>query len=187
MDNEKNSSYGYGKMSMWQWIAIYVVIGAIIYGLIYYFFMSRKSGNFYGTTPQSPTITLQQTPSSTSTKTPSSSPSASITSNNIYMVKSDPVKGNYLTDFQGITLYIFDKDKAGVSNCYDICAITWPPYTSGATAQSQMPRNITVISRTDGTKQFAWKDKPLYHYINDKKTGDLNGDGFGGIWHLVKP
>lgn len=187
MDDDKGSPQSYGKMSIWQWIAIYVVIGAVIYGLIYYFFMSQKSGNLYGVTPQNPTITLQQAPSINPTSTPSSSPSASVTSNNIYMVKSDPVKGNYLADFQGITLYIFDKDKAGVSNCYDLCATTWPPYTSGAAAQSTMPKDITVISRTDGTKQFAWKNLPLYHYINDKKTGELKGDGFGGIWHLVKP
>lgn len=187
MDNDKNSSYGYEKRSIWQWIAIYVVIAAIIYALIYYFFIARKSGNFYGATPQSPAITKQPKPSITAINTPTSSPSASVTSNNIYMIKSDPVKGNHLTDFQGMTLYIFDKDQQGVSNCYGTCAQTWPPYTSGATAQSQMPQNITVISRTDGTKQFAWKGMPLYYYSNDKKAGDLNGDGFGGIWHLVKP
>jgi hypothetical protein len=31
----------YGKKPLWQWILIYVVIGAIVYGAIYYFFMNR--------------------------------------------------------------------------------------------------------------------------------------------------
>lgn len=31
---------GYGKRPLWQWIALYVVVGAIVYGLIYLLFMS---------------------------------------------------------------------------------------------------------------------------------------------------
>ncbi len=30
-------SSGYGKRPMWQWVVLYVVIAAIVYGLIYYF------------------------------------------------------------------------------------------------------------------------------------------------------
>jgi len=26
---------------MWQWILLYVVIGGLVYGLIYYFFLSK--------------------------------------------------------------------------------------------------------------------------------------------------
>lgn len=35
---------GYGKKPMWQWILIYVVVGAIVYGLVYYFFLRGGSG-----------------------------------------------------------------------------------------------------------------------------------------------
>lgn len=35
---------GYGKRPLWQWIGIYVVIGAVIYGAIYYFFLANKGG-----------------------------------------------------------------------------------------------------------------------------------------------
>ncbi len=127
---------------------------------------------------QSPTPMITQ-----AVATPTSSPSAS----NIYMSKTDPRKGAYLTDFQGMTVYVFDKDTAGVSTCYNACAKLWPPYTSGATAQSTLPANITVITRTDGTKQFAWKGMPLYYYSSDVKSGDVLGDGVGGVWHIVKP
>lgn len=30
---------GYGKRPMWQWVVIYLIVGAIVYGLIYYFFL----------------------------------------------------------------------------------------------------------------------------------------------------
>lgn len=103
------------------------------------------------------------------------------------MTKTNSQKGNYLTDFAGMTLYIYDKDTVGTSNCYNGCATAWPPYTSGATAEKTLPANITVITRTDGSKQFAWKGKPLYYYTTDTKPGDITGDGVGGVWHIVQP
>lgn len=119
---------------------------------------------------------------------PTVTPSTAIApSDNIYLTKTNSTKGNYLTDFAGVTLYTFDKDTAGVSTCYDACAKNWPVYTSGATAQGMFPANITVITRTGGTKQFAWKGMPLYYYSGDKVVGDTTGDGVGGIWHIVKP
>lgn len=34
----------YGKKPIWQWILMYVVIGGIIYFLIYYFIFAPKGG-----------------------------------------------------------------------------------------------------------------------------------------------
>jgi predicted lipoprotein with Yx(FWY)xxD motif len=124
--------------------------------------------------------------SQTTQSTPPTS-SAMAPSNNIYLTKTDPSKGQYLTDFQGTTLYTYDKDTKGVSNCTGECATAWPVYTSGATAEKMLPTNISVITRTDGSKQFAWKGMPLYYYAGDKKPGDITGDGVGGVWHIVKP
>lgn len=42
---------GYGKRPLWQWIALYVIIGAIVYGLIYYFFFYHSGS---GTAPVYP-------------------------------------------------------------------------------------------------------------------------------------
>lgn len=113
-------------------------------------------------------------------------PTSPAPANNIYMSKTDASKGAYMTDFAGMTLYTFDKDTAGVSNCYNACAKTWPPYTSGAASQGNLPANVTVVTRTDGIKQFAWKGMPLYYFASDTKVGDLTGDGVGSVWHLVK-
>ncbi len=169
------TSYYKSKRPVWQWIVIYLVIAVILYGLVYYFFFANKGGYNYQSNQTQQTVS------------PTPASQAAAPSGNIYLTKTNPTKGNYLTDFQGMTLYVFDKDTPGMSNCYQACATAWPPYTSGATAQSQFPANITVITRTDGSKQFAWKGKPLYYYANDQKQGDITGDGVGGIWHIVKP
>lgn len=152
---------------MWQWVVIYLVLAIVVYGLIYYVFFRHSGYN----------APMQQQ------ATPSASQSAP--SSNIYMTKTDPSKGTYLTDFQGKTLYIFDRDTIGISNCTGGCASAWPPYTSGAVAQGTFPAHISVITRSDGTKQFAWDGKPLYYFASDTQPGQITGDGVNGF-HIVK-
>lgn len=39
-----NYGKGYGKRPLWQWIALYVVIGGLVYAAIYYFYFSKSGG-----------------------------------------------------------------------------------------------------------------------------------------------
>lgn len=100
------------------------------------------------------------------------------------LVKSTDINGQMvLTDEAGMTLYIFDKDTAGVTNCYDTCAEKWPPLFAADDAQPE--GDFTLVERTDGTKMWAYKDMPLYYWVDDKAPGDITGDGVGGVWHLA--
>jgi predicted lipoprotein with Yx(FWY)xxD motif len=90
---------------------------------------------------------------------------------------------NVLVDAKGMTLYTFDADEAGTSNCYDACATNWPPLTAAAGASAE--GDYSVVKRTDGTMQWALKGQPLYLWVNDNKPGDKTGDGIGGAWHVV--
>lgn len=93
----------------------------------------------------------------------------------------------YLVDAKGMTLYLFDKDKEpGKSACYGGCAISWPPYAP-AVGQSETVSPLTVITRDDGTKQYAYKGKPLYYYAKDSSPDDVKGEGVGKAWWIVKP
>lgn len=96
----------------------------------------------------------------------------------------DTRKGEVLTDAKGMSLYTFDKDAAGVSNCYGDCATKWPPVTAAADAKAD--GELSLIERKDGAKQWAFGGKPLYLWQGDKKPGDVSGDGLGGVWHLAK-
>ncbi len=98
----------------------------------------------------------------------------------------DSAKGKVLTDAKGMTLYTFDKDAGGKSACNGPCAGNWPPLM--AVAGAKPANGYTVITRDDGGKQWAYKGKPLYTWKNDKKPGDISGDGFlQGAWHIAKP
>ena len=89
-----------------------------------------------------------------------------------------------LTDAGGRVLYTFDKDEAGKSNCNGQCAINWPPFA--ATADTKAAAGYGVVTRDDGTKQWALNGKPLYYFVGDAKPGDSTGEGKNGVWHTVK-
>jgi predicted lipoprotein with Yx(FWY)xxD motif len=105
---------------------------------------------------------------------------------NIYLVRNDAQKGGYVTDFAGMTLYIYGNDTVGVSMCTGECESRWKPYTSGATAQGTMPQHVSVITRPDGSEQFAWDGMPLYYFTGEQNPGEILGDGMEGVWHIVR-
>lgn len=97
------------------------------------------------------------------------------------------VSNGVLTDAKGMTLYATDRDvpNSGKSICNDQCAENWPPF---AAKDSDKPKgDYSVITRADGSKQWAYKGKPLYLWSKDKKPGDMTGDGLNNVWHAVKP
>lgn len=112
---------------------------------------------------------------------------AAIASSSLVMAAEPGMTGDtgLLTDHSGKTLYTFDKDSVGKSVCNDACAINWPPLT--AEANTKASGKWTQIKRDDGKLQWAYGGKPLYFYKDDKKVGDVTGDGKGGAWHIVKP
>ena len=98
----------------------------------------------------------------------------------------DSAKGKVLTNAGGMTLYVFDKDSGGKSACNGPCAGNWPPLMAAAGASPA--GNYTIIARDDGSKQWAYKGRPLYTWKNDKAPGDITGDGFlNGAWHIAQP
>ena len=89
----------------------------------------------------------------------------------------------------GMTLYTYDRDTtAGKSSCNDKCAMAWPPLMAKPDAMAI--GSWTVISRDDGTKQWAYRDKPVYTYAKDEAPGDDKGDDLGPngthVWHVIK-
>ena len=98
---------------------------------------------------------------------------------------ADTAKGKALVDAKGMTLYIFDRDATGKSNCDGACATKWPPLKAAADAKPS--GDWTVVTRDDGGKQWAYKGKPLYLFAKDTKPGDVAGDGVNSVWHIAAP
>ncbi len=94
--------------------------------------------------------------------------------------------GPVLTDSQGMSLYTFNRDMPGFSNCNALCAAAWPPLIAAADAKAG--GDWSIIPRDDGKRQWAYKTKAVYTWTKDAKPGDTTGDGAdSGKWHIAKP
>lgn len=96
-------------------------------------------------------------------------------------------KDGMLVDQDGMTVYTYDKDVAnsGKSVCNDACAKAWPPVSAAADAKAD--GDYTIVTRSDGSTQWAYKGQPLYTFVKDKQAGDKVGDNVKEVWHVVKP
>jgi predicted lipoprotein with Yx(FWY)xxD motif len=98
--------------------------------------------------------------------------------------------GKVLVAANGRTLYLFTADKRKKSVCYGQCAGYWPPLiaqkpTAGAGLKASL---LGTAKRRSGKLQVTYGGHPLYFFAQDKKGGDVNGQGFvhfGGAWWVV--
>jgi predicted lipoprotein with Yx(FWY)xxD motif len=98
------------------------------------------------------------------------------------------VAGGLLVNRAGLTLYVFDNDVAGSgrSACNQPCSNLHPPYMleKGARPTGE----FTAVSRDDGSRQWAYKGRPLYLWYGDDKPGQTGGDGISrNTWHVARP
>jgi len=92
--------------------------------------------------------------------------------------------GSHFTDgrnggysLRGNFTYLYAHDKElGTAACVDApCLQTWRPFKAPADAQ---PNGFwEVLTRADGSKQWAYKGSALYLYAGDHSSGDHNGQG----------
>jgi predicted lipoprotein with Yx(FWY)xxD motif len=108
-------------------------------------------------------------------------------------VESNSTHGPYLVDEKGMSLYMFERDTPGKSNCFGNCAKVWPPLTqsSGPIKVSGNVKQSLVgyINRSDGLRQVTYSGFPLYTYIQDAPH-ETKGQGInesGGLWWLMSP
>jgi predicted lipoprotein with Yx(FWY)xxD motif len=78
-----------------------------------------------------------------------------------------------LTDSNGFSLYTFEQDAAGVSQCSGACLTEWPP--EHAPAGSTVTAPFDTIKGNDGQPQLTLNGLPLYHYSSDTKPGEAFG------------
>ena len=90
-----------------------------------------------------------------------------------------------LTDFGGFTLYAFDGDAAGDGQgCSDAgCEMQWRPVAAPALALDV--GDFSVVSRADGSRQWAYRGRPLYRYRGDLLPGDAHGRAADPRWRLA--
>jgi predicted lipoprotein with Yx(FWY)xxD motif len=109
---------------------------------------------------------------------------------------SSDTYGNFLTDGNDNSLYLFMNDTAATADapaksaCTDTCLTNWQPLlvTGKATAGPGINADLLgTLTRADGTTQVTYNGHPLYYFAKDANSGDTAGHGVGDVWFLVSP
>jgi predicted lipoprotein with Yx(FWY)xxD motif len=99
--------------------------------------------------------------------------------------------GTVLVDARGRTLYLFEKDRNGVSSCSAACLAYWPALTSIGTprAGNGVHQSLLKLARAhNGARQVTYAGHPLYTFVGDKRAGQTTGEGlhnFGAEWYAL--
>ncbi len=91
--------------------------------------------------------------------------------------------GYVLIDQKKMTLYALDKDKADGSGCDGVCTQNWSPMWAPTVAHGF--GDWSVLTRKDGSRQWAFKGKPIYRYKHDAHPAEISGETAGKGWHAV--
>ena len=113
------------------------------------------------------------------------------TETDVDLALADSPLGEHLVDGEGLTLYLFDNDEPGVSNCTGDCLTSWPPLiaddepTWGDGVDGDLVG--TIEREDDGSTQVTYDGMPLYFWAGDAAPGDVNGQGVNDVWWVVAP
>jgi predicted lipoprotein with Yx(FWY)xxD motif len=97
--------------------------------------------------------------------------------------------GLIVVDGTGRTVYAYDKDTThpAASDCYDQCAVEWPPVPATTDVAGIDSGLIGSVARKDGSQQLTVDDHPVYLFAGDKAPGDVKGQLAKGAWHAITP
>ncbi|TVP71219.1 MAG: hypothetical protein EA340_04900 [Nitriliruptor sp.] len=113
------------------------------------------------------------------------------TETDVDLAVADSPLGEHLVDGDGLTLYLFDNDEPGESNCTGDCLASWPPLTVddepnwGDGVDGDLVG--TIEREDDGSTQVTYDGMPLYFWAADAAPGDVNGQGVNDVWWVVAP
>lgn len=93
-----------------------------------------------------------------------------------------------LVNRKGMTLYSLSVERKGKFICTNsVCLSLWKPLTVAKGTVATGVAHLTVVKRPDGRRQVAYRGGPLYTFVQDKRTGDVKGNGFKdvGVWRVA--
>jgi predicted lipoprotein with Yx(FWY)xxD motif len=94
-----------------------------------------------------------------------------------------------LTTTSGHTLYSLSAEKRGKFICTKTssCTTLWHPLKVPAGVTPKGPVKLGTVKRPEGGLQVTYRGLPLYSFIEDKKPGQVEGEGIKdvGTWHAA--
>lgn len=94
-----------------------------------------------------------------------------------------------LVSLKRLTLYSLSAERHGRFICTDAsCLQFWTPLTlRRGTRPKATVRSLGTVRRPNGTRQVTYRGRPLYTFNDDRRAGQVGGEGFVdvGTWHAA--
>ena len=87
-------------------------------------------------------------------------------------------------------VYIWEREPSTTPQCYDDCAVAWPPVLTTSEPEAGAGIDATLLGttkRSDSTTQVTYNDHPLYYYAHEG-PGEVkchNVATHGGLWWVI--
>ncbi|MEI8330672.1 MAG: hypothetical protein WCF90_03330, partial [Methanomicrobiales archaeon] len=103
------------------------------------------------------------------------------------MYAHQPGFGTYITDATGQMLYYFIRSAADAITCTDYFAVTWPQFSSGSRVVPSLMKSADLLGgkRPYGMMPSFYKDRSLYYFCRNSKSGDVKGQGINNSWYMA--
>jgi predicted lipoprotein with Yx(FWY)xxD motif len=91
-----------------------------------------------------------------------------------------------LVNRSGLSLYDLSVERNGKFICTTrLCLSLWHPLIVPRGTTPTGVHLLSTVRRPDGRRQVSYRGAPLYTFVQDRKRGDVNGNGFKdvGVWH----
>ena len=95
-----------------------------------------------------------------------------------------------LVDRKGLTLYSLSVEQRGRFICTDqSCLSLWAPLVVPMGTTPTGGLHLGTVRRPDGRTQVSYRGRPVYTFTQDRKPGDVKGNGFKdvGVWRPALP
>ena len=162
-------------------IALAVTAGALVLGLA-----ACGGGDGGNSGASSKATTTTKAASAVTTTTAPASTTTTAASGSATVQTGNASVGTILVNSSGRTLYAFANDQGLTSSCTGGCASAWPPLMATGAVTAGNGVDASKLT-TAPSGQVAYNGHLLYLYSADNAAGQTNGQGLGGVWHVVAP
>jgi predicted lipoprotein with Yx(FWY)xxD motif len=93
-----------------------------------------------------------------------------------------------LVNLRGRSLYSLSAERDGRFICTDAaCLSLWRPLLIAHGKPAGAP-SLGTVKRPNGKVQVTYRGRPLYRFTEDRRPGDVNGEGFRdvGVWRAAR-
>jgi predicted lipoprotein with Yx(FWY)xxD motif len=106
----------------------------------------------------------------------------------VMTAKNKTLGKTILVNRQGLTLYSLSVERHGRFICKNAaCLSLWKPLVVAKGVKPTGVSGLATVKRPDGRRQVSYRGGPLYRFVQDRKRGDIKGNGFKdvGTWRVV--